>query len=99
MDPCDKRRSIRIGAGSSRDRGLGRGLVLTPLSFLQLPLPQPHAGTAAVFIDELDAGGFQRLADRPIICARERRFTLSEFGASDSRDTQGGLLGEVLRAP
>jgi hypothetical protein len=62
--------------------------LLASLVVLLLPLSQPHSGAAAVLVDEFDACGFERLTNCSIVCASQRCFAVSEFGAANCGDAQ-----------
>jgi hypothetical protein len=77
--------------GELKAHNLGLADALNPLDYLgllgPLVLAQSHARAAAVFVDELDAGCFQRPTNGQLICSGHRNFTFSDLRSTNSRDT------------
>jgi hypothetical protein len=55
------------------------------LSFLLLPLPQPHAGATAVLMDEFDTAVFKRGSNLPDRFFSSAQFTIHRLQSSDRR--------------
>jgi hypothetical protein len=55
------------------------------MTSLGLPLAQPHAGAAAVFVDELDTAIFKRGSDFPHRFFSSPQLTLDRLQSSDRR--------------
>jgi len=49
-------------------------------------LSKAHSGTAAVLVDELDAGGFQCAANRKIVRGSHGRLVVGQLGAANRGD-------------
>ena len=58
---------------------------------------QAYPGTAAVLVDEFDAGLFERLLHYDQRCTT--RFAYPGFYLSNGHNTDPGMIGEVLLAP
>jgi hypothetical protein len=68
-------------------------------NFFLPSLSQPDPGTAAVLVDELDAGRFQGAPNCQVVGRRHGRFAVSELGAANCGDTHSGFPREILGAP
>ena len=62
------------------------------LALFRLPLSQPDAGTAAVLVDELDAGCFQHPLRRP---AHRRTLHSTLAYSQTDADFAGFIVGEM----
>jgi hypothetical protein len=58
------------------------GLLIGPLTFAKA-----NSRAAAVLVDELDAGCFQRPANGQVIGSGHRNFTVGDLRSTNSRDT------------
>jgi hypothetical protein len=62
-------------------------------------LTEPDAGAASVLIDELDAGGFERVLNSWVISRVHQSFFVGEIRPLDRRDAHRRLPRKVFRAP
>jgi hypothetical protein len=65
--------------------------------FFFCALSKAHPGTAAVLVDEFDAGSFESLPQNNQGCTS--RFGYTGLYLSNRHDTDPGLTGEILLAP
>jgi hypothetical protein len=79
--------------------GVWLGLPADRLLFFQCALTHPHPGAAAVFVDELDAGGFKRSTNRQIVRDGHGRFVLRTFGPPNGGEPKSCFTSEILRTP
>ena len=63
-----------------------------------LAFAQAHAGAAAVFVDEFDAGGFKCLPYN-IRRVASSRLAYARFYLSNSHDANSALFSQILLAP
>ena len=80
-----------------RPVGARRSPEPVPSSSLRLPLSQPHPGTAAVFVDELDAGRFKGAPND--VKRRVTRLTYPSFQLVHSHDAHFRAPREFLLVP
>ena len=80
-------RAIGLRAGLQQHR-LFAGLLLSRL-------PKSYTGATAVLVDEFDAGGFQCLAQRGLVCERDRNLAVNDFHPTDRGDTNFRSFGKI----
>jgi hypothetical protein len=69
------------------------------LTFLLVPLSQPHPWAAAVLVDELDPCAFERSAKSLVIRRCQGSFILSQFGPSDCGYPYRRMSRQILGTP
>jgi len=62
-------------------------------------LTQAHPRTAAIPIDEFDAGGLQSTPNRWVIDRGHWRLSLSQLGPADRGDAERRRAGEIFSTP